>query len=324
MWLCAPYSRKNPKLISNEDIIDYYVDKALEIVHFEGDLKQGAQAFLFFEAVLEDIEVKAHVFRMLAAENPNPRHIFSNTSSIPIHVLQEKSKLNNTIIGFHFYNPPAIQKLIEIIPPEGVDPELESWANELAGRLHKKTVYSKDVAGFIGNGFFIRELLFGFRQAHELAQEFTLPVALNLINRITHDFLVRPMGLFQLMDYVGIDVCQHICATMKAYLPDASLQEPFIDRLIAAGIIGGQHANGSQKEGLFRYENQQPVAVYSLEANDYIPIDKGDQILGMLPEGHFFLEAAAQRSPERKKVTKITSTTYLKSKRVAQKLPKYF
>lgn len=275
-----------PELVSNRDIVDYYVEKALSIAHFEGDLMQGAQAHLCFEAVLEDVEVKAHVFRTLAAESSNQRAIFSNTSSIPIHVLREKSKLDNRLMGFHFYNPPAVQKLVELIAPVGLDPEVDGWAHELVDRLHKIEVSSKDVAGFIGNGHFIRELLFGFRKAHVLSEEFSLSRALVLVNQVTQNFLIRPMGLFQLMDYVGIDVCYHICQTMKTYLPDSHLHEPLLDRLIAAGIIGGQHADGSQKEGLFKYENHQPVAVYSLEDKAYVPMKSGTDVLGELPQGY--------------------------------------
>ena len=55
------------------------------------------------------------------------------------------------MIGFHFYNPPAVQKLLEVIAPEGCDPELEAMACELARILKKKTVPARDIAGFIGN-----------------------------------------------------------------------------------------------------------------------------------------------------------------------------
>jgi hypothetical protein len=94
------------------------------------------------------------------------------------------------------------------------------------------------------------------------------------------------MGIFQLMDYVGIDICHHICHTMSIYLPDPNLQEPQLDRLIAAGIIGGQHANGTQKEGLFRYEKNHPVAIYSLEDQEYHPLQPLESLLGKLPSGH--------------------------------------
>ena len=135
--------------------------------------------------------------------------------------------------------PLAVQKLLEVISPTQIDPTLATIAEQLAKRLGKTVVYANDIAGFIGNGHFIRESMFACAKVHELAKDRTLPEAVYTVNKVTQEFLVRPMGLFQLMDYVGLDVCRHIGQIMGSYLPGEALQDSLIDHMVAAGILGG-------------------------------------------------------------------------------------
>src|SRR6185295_16568588 len=101
--------------------------------------------------------------------------VLSNTSSIPIHLLASESGLKDQLIGFHFYNPPAVQKLVELIPQERagevadeVADEVLAISQELAKKMNKIVVYSRDVAGFIGNGHFSREIALACRFVEEL------------------------------------------------------------------------------------------------------------------------------------------------------------
>lgn len=261
--LLRKYFRDNPVLVSNEDCIDYFVEHALTIVRFDNRLEDSK---LIFEAIVEDIEAKVALFKALADKEA---YYFTNTSSIPIEVLNQKAQLDNRLIGFHFYNPPAVQKLLEIIPPLHVKQELKDLAEELAKRLKKTVVYSKDVAGFIGNGYFIREAAYAFKKAETSS--------LDIVNTVTQEYLIRPMGIFQLIDYVGIDVCQKIAAIMQINLP---LLNPFIK----AGVLGGQYADGRQKNGIYQYEGHQRKGIYALKEHQYIPLEHVE--LGPLSQGH--------------------------------------
>ena len=64
-------------------------------------------------------------------------------------------------------------------------------------------VPSNDVAGFIGNGHFMRDILYATREVEKLQKEFGFVEAIYAMNRISQDYLIRPMGIFQLIDYVG-------------------------------------------------------------------------------------------------------------------------
>jgi 3-hydroxyacyl-CoA dehydrogenase len=290
--LLRTYFALNPDLVSNKEIVDYFVMQAMDLVQFDTEISKARQAELVFEAIVEDVDIKCNVLNAIATHSTKKTYFFSNTSSIPIHVLNEKGELHNRVVGFHFYNPPAVQKLVELIVPKTTDPILVALSRDLAKRLNKTVVPSKDVAGFIGNGFFIREMMVACEKVRVLSRVHTLKEAIYMVNRVTQDFLIRPMGIFQLMDYVGIDVCQRICSIMSAYLPDELFQDPLIDSLVVDGILGGQYSDGSQKDGFFQYEGSVRKGIYAPLEHRYVPLvdnnwtGKLDKELGALPDGH--------------------------------------
>lgn len=282
----------NPNLVSNEEIVQTFVDGAMNIIHPASEVEEAKNATIVFEAVIESLDIKSSIYQRLSCVNTLPFYVFSNTSSIPIHILNEKGSLQNRIIGFHFYNPPAVQKLVELIPLAEGEPLLYEWAYELAKRLKKRLVLSRDIAGFIGNGFLLREALFACAKVRGLLDRFTIHQAVYMVNRVTQEFLVRPMGSFQLLDFVGIDVASEIGQVMNTYLSHGSYDDEFIEKMVFAKVIGGQYPDGSQKDGLFQYENHQMVGVYSQEEQRYIPFLEGtwksdaDKALGELPTSY--------------------------------------
>lgn len=283
--------QSKPNLISNAEIIQYFVEGALRIAQFETSWQAARNSRLIFEAIIENLEIKTEVLTQIARQGRPDAFYFSNTSSIPIHVLNHKAHLDNRLIGFHFYNPPVIQKLIELIIPESVHPEAVSIANQLAKRLEKIVVISKDVAGFIGNGFFIREAMFAAQQVTELSRKYSLPQAIYLVNKVTQDFLIRPMGIFQLIDYVGIDVFASICQVMNTYISGELFEDPLFDKMISLGIMGGQKSDGAQKNGFFQYDGSNRSGIYSIAEQHYLPltnpwISDCDHELGGFPAGH--------------------------------------
>lgn len=199
----------NPHLVSNAEIITAFVEGGMDCLWFH---KEVYSSKLVFEAVTEDIAVKTELFKQLDSEL-----ILSNTSSIPIHLLQEKS--GRTISGFHFYNPPHTQKLVELAFAKNASQTLREQVYELVKVFHKISVESKDVAGFIGNGHFIRELNFACRLVEELAKSRSLPDAVYMVNKITGEYLLRPMGIFDLVDFIGFDTCEKIAAVMSLPSP---------------------------------------------------------------------------------------------------------
>ncbi len=271
VWLRKAYETRDD-LVENEEIINQYIEDALAIVRPTTRIEAAAESRLVFEAVNENLDLKIRLLTGVTAHNKGDVWFLTNTSSLPISELDEKAKLGGRIIGFHFYNPPAVQKLVELIRAETTVPGLAEFALEFAKKLRKTVVPSNDIAGFIGNGHFMRDALHGIAEVERLAKDGGFVDAVTMINKVSQEFLVRPMGIFQLIDYVGLDICQCIMKVMDERLPGQTLASPLLDRMIEAGIPGGQRSDGSQKDGFLKYEKGRPQGVYDLEKRAYVPI----------------------------------------------------
>lgn len=296
----ARFAEKNAELIKTlfpgadeAKRSEMFVASLMSILHPVTDLAAVKNCRMIFEAILEKLELKITVFKQLKAANPRA-YFFSNTSSIPIHELDEAVGLDGRMIGFHFYNPPAVQRLVELIIPEKVRPELPELSRALGKRLGKIIIPSNDVAGFIGNGHFTRDGLHGLSEARRLGETegLSFSQAIYAVNRVTQDFLLRPMGIFQLIDYVGLDIFQSILNIMNPHFPDETLHSELIDAMVAKGVKGGQFSDGSQKDGFLKYENGKPAGVFDLTSEKYLAFDesdwkaKTDERLGPLPDNH--------------------------------------
>jgi 3-hydroxybutyryl-CoA dehydrogenase len=274
-------------LVDNAEIVRQYVTDVLDIVRPTTMLEAAAGANIIFEAAPENLDLKLKLFSKAASDNPRQPWVFTNTSSIPIHEIAEKARLDGRVMGFHFYNPPAVQKLVELIRGGSTSDEVAAFATTLCKNLRKVVVPSADVAGFIGNGHFMRDLLHGIAEVERLAATMPFVEAVYMVNRVSQDFLVRPMGIFQLTDYVGIDVCQLIMAVMNPRLSGANLHSALIDRFMTLGVRGGQNHDGSQKDGFLQYAKGKIVGVYDPDAKRYVPLADFqaacDERLGPLP-----------------------------------------
>ena len=277
-------------LIENFEIIDEYVFHVLSLVRPTTRLESTYDSNIIFEAIKEDPALKVKIFSKVKDNNPNNPWFFTNTSSIPISNLDKEAELGGRVIGFHFYNPPAVQKLVELIKGENTLQEVEEFALTYAKNLRKIIVHSNDFAGFIGNGHFMRDALHGIKEVEKLTANNSFAKSIYTINKVSQDFLVRPMGIFQLVDYVGIDVCQYIMSVMNPYLENEDLHSDLLDKMMELGVKGGQYSSGAQKDGFLKYEKGRPVAIYDIDKKEYVAInefkDEADKELGNLPESY--------------------------------------
>jgi len=281
----------NENLIENYEIIDQYINDVLRIIRPTTRLESTYDSNVVFEAISENIDLKVKILSQINNNSKSKPWFFTNTSSIPISELDDKIRLEGRILGFHFYNPPAVQRLVELIITKTSLVEIISFAKDFAKRLRKKVVLSNDIAGFIGNGHFMRDALYGISEAERLSAEMPFVEAIYTINKITHNYLVRPMGIFQLIDYVGIDVCQFIMKIMNPHLPDENLHSPLLDKIISIGVRGGQNSDGSQKNGFLQYERGKIKGIFDPDKKEYISLNDfaqdADEKLGRVPENLF-------------------------------------
>jgi 3-hydroxyacyl-CoA dehydrogenase len=276
-------------LVENGEMVEEYVREVLAHLRTGKTLQLAADSTMVFEAAFEKEEIKFAIYDELRKICPPETYFFTNTSSIPLHVLAERCGITGRLIGYHFYNPPAVQKLVELISPKVCDAELKDLSLQLAKVLGKTIVPANDVAGFIGNGHFMRDGLHGIAEAENLAREHGHVEAIYMVDKVSRDWLLRPMGIFQLIDYVGVDVFQLILRVMSKHLPDPKLASALIDRMMEQGARGGQTSSGAQKDGFFKYEKGKIVGVWDPEKKEYRALDekgwtaKADEKLGAHP-----------------------------------------
>ena len=261
--------KDNDKLISNEDVINQFADDVMAMIQTSTRIETAYNSQLIFEAIKEDKDLKVKLFSQIKQNNPDAWFL-TNTSSIPIGGIEKDANLTGDIIGYHFYNPPVIQKLLEIIKTDHTKPELAEFSVDLAKSMRKIVVQSRDVAGFIGNGHFMRDALYALKEAEKLAKTEGWAKAMFLIDTVSRDLLVRPMGIFQLLDYVGVDVTRFILDSMQPSFPNETLSHTALNQLLDKEVKGGQYANGSQKDGIFKYEKGRIKEVYDLDAQKYV------------------------------------------------------
>lgn len=250
------------EIVSNREVIDSFVERTLLIADCSPAINHIQGSSLIFEAAFEDIELKVDLLKAVHRMAPEG-WVFTNTSSIPIELLADRSLLREKLIGFHFYNPPPVQKLVEVIPSKNSDPFLLEIAKKLGEKLGKILVYSSDHAGFIGNGHFAREVVFACQLVEELKKTNSAEIAIQRVDRITKDFLLRPMGIFQLIDYVGWKVIDQVLTVMSTFLSDPKLEAPLIKKYVEYGVEGGQEGNGTQKNGIFSYKENKIEGTFS-------------------------------------------------------------
>jgi len=276
------------QLIENSEIIEAYVQDVMSIIRTTTRIESAYDSTLVFEAVSENQALKEKLFRLINENNKNQPWFFTNTSSVPIGGLNKNAELDGRILGFHFYNPPAVQKLVELITISENSADMVEFANIYATNLRKTVVPSNDIAGFIGNGHFMRDALFGILEAERISVQMPLHEAIYCIDRITRDFLSRPMGIFQLIDYVGLDVVQFILRVMQPHMQGEKLHSSLLDELVLSGVKGGQFSDGSQKDGFLKYEKGKPVGVIDKPSGSYIEIssffEKANNWLGAIPD----------------------------------------
>lgn len=268
-------------LIENGQIVEAFCQDVEDCCWMTTSMSDLKDCEMVFEAAVEKANLKSAILKELTNLCSENMIVMTNTSSIPIAWLEEQCSLKGRIVGFHFYNPPPVQKLVELIFSDNSSDELKSLSESLGKALGKTMVPSRDMAGFIGNGQFIREGLFALTQLKTMAAKTSPSEALIYLDHLTANYLVRPMGIFQLIDYVGIDVFSMIVDVMNEHTAGETLEDEMLSELLEKGVRGGQTAMGTQNAGFFKYDKGKKVEAYNWLTGAYEKIDEASALKKM-------------------------------------------
>jgi 3-hydroxybutyryl-CoA dehydrogenase len=143
------------------------------------------------------------------------------------------------VVGMHFFNPPPVMKLLELIPALTTSPETSAFAAAVAERFGKTVVHAKDHAGFIVNRLLIPFLCDAARLYDEgFSTREDIDTAISL-------GLGHPLGPLALADFIGIDTCVSIAEILYEEFGDARYAPPpVMKRMTAAGHLGRKTGRG--------------------------------------------------------------------------------
>jgi 3-hydroxybutyryl-CoA dehydrogenase len=175
----------------------------------EDSYRDLANAGLIIEAIVENLDIKRALFAALDKVVPADAILATNTSSLSVTAIARASTRPERVLGVHFFNPPTVLPLVEIVPGLATSDEVTSSVQELVDAWGKKTVIASDTPGFIVNR--IARPFYG--EALRIYEE-------GIADMATIDWAMREiggfkMGPFELMDFIGIDV--NLAATKSVY-----------------------------------------------------------------------------------------------------------
>jgi enoyl-CoA hydratase/3-hydroxyacyl-CoA dehydrogenase len=200
----------------------------------------GKEIDLAIEAVPENIELKKKIFAKLDEVSPSHAILASNTSTLSITEMGKATNRPDKVAGMHFFNPPQLMALVEIIKGEGTSQETITALTELAKKLGKTPVIvRKDVRGFIVNrvlGAVFNEVFWAYYRGEATKEGIDASV------KYSGGF---PMGWFELADFVGLDIAYEVGRILyEAYGERFKPCSEVIEPLVKEGKLGQKTGTG--------------------------------------------------------------------------------
>lgn len=201
-----------------------------------GELDRVARgATLVLECIAEDIDQKAAFFRRLAPMVERGGILTSCTSGLSITEMGRRSGTGRRLVGAHFWNPPHLMPLVEVVPGEETESGLAEEVADVLRQAGKITVICRDVPGFIGN----RLLHALFREAAALVEDGVCTAAeVDLVARLTFALRLPALGPCENMDLVGLDLVAAIQSYLLNDLSTSNGPMRVIEELRSAGRKG--------------------------------------------------------------------------------------
>lgn len=217
--------------------------KMIEILDTTAEAVRGAD--VVFEAAPEKLALKQTIFAEIEAHAPDTCILASNTSVMPITQIMSKLRLKNRAVGTHWWNPPHLIPLVEVVKTEWTDPKVAQDMFDLLASAGKTPVMvEKDVPGFIGN-----------RLQHALWREAVSLVENGICEAEDVDTVVKScfgrrlavLGPLENADLVGTDLTLDIHENVLHDLESRQGPSPYLEKLVAEGRLGMKSGQGFRK-----------------------------------------------------------------------------
>ncbi len=218
------------------------------------DLGELAGCDLLIEAAPENVELKRELFTEVAEACGPEAVLASNTSSLRVSDIAAGVPHPERVVGMHFFNPPALMKLVEVVATADSSEDALAATTEVAERMGRTPIRARDTPGFVAN-----------RLARPFALESLRMLGDGLADAPAIDRIVRlgggfRMGPFELIDLVGLDVNLTIARSFFAQggQPERWRPSPIQERLVEEGRYGRKSGHGYYSYGEGRHRPEDP------------------------------------------------------------------
>jgi 3-hydroxybutyryl-CoA dehydrogenase len=217
------------------------------------DYADLADCDLVIEAITEDLDHKLEMWGEVDGIVKDDAYLATNTSSLPVETQAEATKRPERMIGLHFFNPPQVMPLLEVVRAESTGDDAVSLGFDVGQSLGKTTVAAGDNRGFIVNRLLVPYMLDAIR-AHEQGVGSIEDIDTGMKAGASH-----PMGPLELADFVGLDTLAAIADVMvDAYREDRFAAPETLKKMVSAGDYGRKSGRG-----FYDYSGDRPVPVDS-------------------------------------------------------------
>ncbi|MBI5418559.1 MAG: 3-hydroxybutyryl-CoA dehydrogenase [Deltaproteobacteria bacterium] len=221
------------------------VQNVMGLIAIEEDLSAAASADWIIEAIAENFDAKKKLFSDLEKAMKTEATICTNTSSLSVTAMAAGMRNPGCVLGLHFFNPPAVMPLVEIVRTCWTDEATAAKAFEFVQSIRKFPVLVKDTPGFIVNRI---ARSFAVESLKIVTEGIAAPEQVDRIMRLGGNF---KMGPFELMDMVGIDV--NFAVTRSIYR--AFFEEPrFRPQILQQDLVNAGRLGRKTGRGIYSYE----------------------------------------------------------------------
>jgi 3-hydroxyacyl-CoA dehydrogenase len=195
------------------------------------------------EAVPERMELKQMVFSELDEVTPGHAILASNTSALSISEMAMATGRPDKVIGFHFFFPASVMRLIELVEGEETSTETVQAAYALAQAIKKMPIRCAETPGFVVNRILNSSVSEIWRYQEETGAE------VKEIDRVVAESKAAPMGPFFLADLVGLDTTVHVAEHLHEAFGERFFVHPQMQALVGEGKLGAKSGKGFYEHG---------------------------------------------------------------------------
>jgi 3-hydroxyacyl-CoA dehydrogenase len=219
------------------------LERKMALITGATDYNKFGDVDFVIEAVPERMVIKQTVFSELDEVTPGHAILASNTSSLSITEMGEVTSRPDKVVGFHYFYPASVMRLIEVVEGDDTAPETAQSAANFAQRIRKLPIRCAEAPGFVVNRILNSSVSELWRFQEETGMD------IKELDQLVADSKAAPIGPFFLTDLLGLDTVLHVAEYLKESYGDRFFVHKQMQALVAHGDLGAKTGKGFYEHG---------------------------------------------------------------------------